>query len=88
MTTVLQSGGFDVVIYKNDHRPAHIHVIGGSGIVVINLNGRYEKPSVRENYGMKKGDLIKALQVTAEHKKMLAKEWKRMHPPVKAKKAR
>jgi hypothetical protein len=26
--TVLRFDGFRVVIYPNDHRPAHVHVIG------------------------------------------------------------
>ncbi|WHZ20694.1 MAG: hypothetical protein OJF55_002843 [Rhodanobacteraceae bacterium] len=28
MPTILRLGGLRVVIYPNDHRPAHVHVIG------------------------------------------------------------
>jgi hypothetical protein len=53
MPTVLRRNGFKVVINSDDHRPAHVHIIGGSGIVIIKLNGRHQKPSVRENLGTK-----------------------------------
>lgn len=79
MPAVLRRSGFKVVINSDDHRPAHVHVIGGSGIVIIKLNGRHQKPSVRENLGMNQGDLIKALRIAAENKKVLVKEWRRIH---------
>lgn len=44
MPTVLRSGGLRVVIYPNDHAPAHVHVLGPGWVVVINLIG----PAVRE----------------------------------------
>ena len=39
MPTVLIIGGWRVVIYPNDHRPAHVHVIGGGCEAVFNLSG-------------------------------------------------
>ena len=44
MPTVLRIGGLRVVIYSNDHPPAHVHVLGPGWLVVINLIG----PQVRE----------------------------------------
>lgn len=38
MVTVLRGDGFRVVIYPNDHRPAHVHVIGAEHEAVFNLN--------------------------------------------------
>ena len=35
MPTVLIIGGWRVVIYPNDHRPAHVHVIGGGCEAVL-----------------------------------------------------
>ncbi|HEY2609796.1 MAG TPA: DUF4160 domain-containing protein [Reyranella sp.] len=31
MPTVLRIGGLRIMIYSSDHRPAHVHVIGGGG---------------------------------------------------------
>jgi hypothetical protein len=38
MPTVLRIGALRVAIYPNDHRPAHVHVIGNGHEAVFNLN--------------------------------------------------
>src|SRR5437868_3887052 len=38
MPTVHRFDGLRVVIYPNDHRPAHVHVIGAGGEAVFFLN--------------------------------------------------
>jgi hypothetical protein len=38
VVTVLRAEGFRVVIYVNDHAPAHVHVLG-TGEAKINLLG-------------------------------------------------
>ncbi len=35
MPTVKRIDGLRVVIYPNDHRPAHVHVIGGDSEAVL-----------------------------------------------------
>jgi hypothetical protein len=45
MPTILRFNGLRVVVYPNDHRPAHVHVIGAGCEAVFNLNcpdGRLE----------------------------------------------
>ena len=37
MPTVLRIDGVRVVIYPNDHPPAHVHVLGPGWVLVINL---------------------------------------------------
>ena len=40
MPTVLRIGGLRVVIYPNDHRPAHVHVIGdGEAVFILRPRG-------------------------------------------------
>ena len=39
MPTVLRFGGLRVVVYPNDHRPAHVHVIGKEHEALYELNG-------------------------------------------------
>jgi hypothetical protein len=80
MPQVLEQDGFRVMIYPNDHRPAHVHVYK-SGLVVIRLNNRRTLPSIREVMGMSRKEVRDALLLVIEHKKMLVKEWRRIHVP-------
>jgi hypothetical protein len=43
MPQVLEQNGFRVMIYPDDHRPAHVHVYK-SGLIVIRLNNRRTPP--------------------------------------------
>lgn len=78
MPTVLEENGFRVMIYPNDHRPAHVHVYKG-GLVVINLNNRRTSPSVREVYGMSRQDVRDAVLLVTGYKRFLAVRWRRIH---------
>jgi carbamoylphosphate synthase small subunit len=51
MPTVLRLDGLRVVIYPNDHRPAHVHVIGPEGEAVFVLNCPGGPVSLRESVG-------------------------------------
>lgn len=48
MPTVLRLGALRVVIYPNDHRPAHVHVLGAGGEAVFVLNCPDGPPELRE----------------------------------------
>jgi hypothetical protein len=43
--------GFRVAIYPNDHRPAHVHVIGSDCEAVFQLNCPEGPVELREDYG-------------------------------------
>jgi hypothetical protein len=75
MPNVLHVNGFDVMIYPNDHRPAHVHVFK-NGLVVIKLNNRRTAPSVREVYGMPRQDVRAALALVTENKRLLVRAWR------------
>ena len=51
MPTVKRIDGLRVVIYPNDHRPAHVHVIGSDSEAVFDLHCPFGPAEVRENYG-------------------------------------
>jgi hypothetical protein len=51
MPTVLRFEGLRVAIYPNDHRPAHVHVVGRGCEAVFNLNCPAGAVALRENYG-------------------------------------
>src|SRR3546814_12554455 len=53
MPTVLRIDGLRVVIYPNDHRPAHVHVKGADGEAVFILHCTDGPPELRASYGFK-----------------------------------
>jgi hypothetical protein len=75
MPTVLRSGSLRVVIYPNDHRPAHVHVLGPDWVVVINLVG----PVVREVINCSERQARRALGLIMSHKAELMDAWNRLH---------
>lgn len=74
MPTVLRLDGLRVVIYPNDHPPAHVHVIG-PGLVVVNLLDL----AVREAIGCNEQDARRILRVIAGHRDELLAAWRRIH---------
>jgi len=78
MPTVDRIDGLRVVIYPNDHIPAHVHVIGDSE-AVFKLNCLAGPPELRENYGFAASRLARiqvALTLRLPH---LCAEWSRIH---------
>ena len=55
MVTICRKQAHRTVIYSADHRPAHVHVIQGSGPsgkeAVFNLHCPEGPPELRENHG-------------------------------------
>ena len=57
MPVVFRIGGLRVVIWPNDHRPAHVHVKGADGEAVFNLNCPAGPPELRDSFGFKLSDV-------------------------------
>ena len=79
MPTVLRIGAWRVVIYPNDHRPSHVHVIGQGCEAVFDLQCPNGPPKLRENYrfGLNEtGRIEKALIANLTD---LCGEWERIH---------
>ena len=70
MPTVLRIGGLRVVIWPNDHRPAHVHVKGADGEAVFNLHCPGGPPALRESYGFRLTDLnrIEVARAGGDHR--------------------
>jgi hypothetical protein len=76
--TVSRIGGLRVVIYPNDHRPAHVHVIG-DGEAVFVLHCPDGPPELREGYGFNRSDVNRILAALAERLAILCEEWSEIH---------
>jgi len=77
--TVLRFGGLRVVVYPNDHRPAHVHVIGRGCEAVFDLNCPSGPVQLRENYSFKKLDLTLVGSELAHRLHSLCAAWEKIH---------
>lgn len=68
-----------MVIYPNDHRPAHVHVIGGGCEAVFNLNCSAGPVELRENYGFTRREIARIERMLTDHLNKLCDEWERIH---------
>jgi hypothetical protein len=79
MPTVLRRDGFRVAIYPNDHRPAHVHVIGDGKEVAIDLNCLSGPPVERENYGFSRREMGSIKGWLTDALRQVCLEWERIH---------
>ena len=79
MPTVARVERLRVVIYLNDHRPAHVHVIGGGCEAVFNLDCPKGPPKLRENFGYSRAQLGKINAVLADELALLCAAWRAIH---------
>lgn len=79
MPTVLRIDGLRVVIYPNDHRPEHVHIIGGGSEAVFDLHCPSGPLELRENYGFPRQELSRLKAKLGELVDALRKEWSNIH---------
>jgi len=79
MPTVLRFDGLRVVIYPNDHRPAHVHVIGADAEAVFALNAPDGPVTLRESIGFRGGALDRIAGVLNDNRVALLAAWERIH---------
>ncbi|MCE2522821.1 MAG: DUF4160 domain-containing protein [Rhodobacteraceae bacterium] len=80
MPTVLRLDGLRVMIYPNDHRPAHVHVTVADGEAVFILNCPDGPPELREIYGhFNRRKLSRIQNDLATHLFALCQKWSEIH---------
>jgi hypothetical protein len=78
MVTVLRAEGLRVVIFVNDHRPAHVHVFG-DGEAKIDLRGPSGGPELIWADNMTGGDVRRAMRIVTERQAFLLARWEDIH---------
>ena len=78
MVTVLRSGGLRIVIYVDDHEPAHVHVLG-DGEAKIDLGAGSDEPSLVWSIGFSNADVRRAYRLVRSHREMLIARWRELH---------
>ncbi|MGN7751632.1 DUF4160 domain-containing protein [Sinorhizobium sp. 22678] len=78
MATIYRANGLSVVIFTDDHEPAHVHVFG-DGQVKINLIGPDGVPELIWADGMKRSDVRRAVQIVNERQQQFLGRWRAIH---------
>ncbi len=78
MVTVLRAEGLRLVIFVNDHLPAHVHVFG-DGEAKINLLGADGTPVLIWADDMSRGDIRRAMRLVVEQQTFLLARWEEIH---------
>ncbi len=78
MVTIWRADGLRVVIFVDDHQPAHVHVFG-DGHAKINLLGADGIPELVWADGMTRGDIRRAMRIVIEQQELLLARWEDIH---------
>lgn len=79
MPTLLRFDGMRAVIYPNDHRPAHVHIIGNGGEAVFILHCPSGPPELRESYQFNSKELNRIASALSVELLALCAKWREIH---------
>ncbi len=79
MPTVLRLGGLRVVIYPNDHRPAHVHVQGAGCEAIFLLHCPDGPPKLRASHGFAARELNSVADALWQALAGLCEHWRAIH---------
>ncbi len=79
MPTVLRLGGLRVAIYPNDHRPAHVHVLGPAREAIFILDCPEGPPRLRGSFGFGSRELNQVEAGLHRALDILCGTWSRIH---------
>ena len=68
-----------MVVYPNDHHPAHVHVMGRGCEAVFDLNCPVGPVELRENYTFSRRELRRIQEELGGHITMLCETWEGVH---------
>lgn len=68
-----------MAIYPNDHRPAHVHVIGRGCEAMFSLENPPGSVGLRENYGFSRRELTQIGKVLMDQRAELWAAWEGIH---------
>lgn len=78
MVTIYRAHGLRIIIFTDDHEPAHVHVFG-DGHAKINLTGPSGEPDLIWAEGMKANDIRRAMQLIRDQQEQFLAKWREIH---------
>ncbi|MFC4486853.1 MULTISPECIES: DUF4160 domain-containing protein [Tepidiphilus] len=79
MPTVLRQGSLRIVIYTNDHRPAHVHIIDSGREATFDLHCPDGPPELRLTFGFDRQSLNRIRKMLADRLATLCHQWRQIH---------
>lgn len=79
MPTILRLDGLRVVVYPNDHAPAHVHVLGPGAEAVFELGCPDGPVTLRESHSFSTRQLRSVSESLNEALQVLCDEWWQIH---------
>ena len=79
MPTVLRAPPLRVVLYPNDHRPAHVHVMGPGAEAVFELGCPLGPLRLRESLGFSATQIGRIRRWLTQELKLLCERWRNLH---------
>lgn len=76
MPVVMRIAGYRIVIFTNDHRPPHVHIIGSDGQVVVSIEA---VPRILRIEGFSDREALKLAKEVGANADTLLKEWEVIH---------
>jgi len=71
--------GLRVVIFPNDHRPSHVHVIGKGCEAIFNLNCPHGPAKLRGNFHYSIKELNRIEAELTKQISLLCQHWRNIH---------
>jgi hypothetical protein len=78
MVTICRAHGLRLIIFTDNHEPAHVHVFG-DGQAKINLIGPDGFPALVWAEGMKANDLRRAVRLVRDQREEFPARWREIH---------
>lgn len=79
MPTLINKDGFQVIIWTDDHEPAHVHIFRAEFEMIVCLGDESTAVSVREIYGMRGRNFRNALKLIIENQTFLLEKRREIH---------
>lgn len=81
MPTIDRIDGALVMIYPNDHKPAHVHIEKGDSAAVVILHCPHGPLELRENFGFSGSELRRILGRILSNLEVCCTQWEKYHGP-------
>jgi hypothetical protein len=71
--------GYRIMIFTDDHEPAHVHVFKAGCVAIFLLNCPAAPPSLRERSGFSFRESNRIEKLLTRHLDLLCEAWKELH---------